>query len=557
MKILILTALIIITGIIYFAKLDTAPEGALVDEPAFGYSAYSILTTGKDELNNSFPLVFKSYGDHKLPLYVYSLVPVIKIFGLNNFAVRFLSALSILLLIPLTYLLLRLFMKSKKIILLATSFFALSPFAILMSRFGREASMGLLMYAGGITAILYAAKTQKTRLYILSSVLFGLSWYSYLSYRLILILTLPVIIFFLIIYKKSSLKVNLLALIFLLIIIAPAFFGGSFLTGRLNQVGAIAYKGSSLEIFEKRAYCNTNNGGALCRLIANKAGVVGRQLVSGMIDAFSPQYLFLKGDAQLYVLNLDNYGQYFIVLLPFFYIGLVLLGKDGDHSSKFLRYSILLILPLSVLPAVVSGLGQKMRSAPFIYLCIIPVGLGLEWGYLKLKKYNRLKAEFTYPGILLSVLIISLISFQTDFYTFHISKYSVLYDSHIPPLIDYVKQFEGKEPIVFQPFFSDPLMYYAFYTKIPPIEYQTHTKYFPADELGFMHAKSYKNIFVSHLNSDTELQNTLSLPFIYITDKKLSAEQPLYIGHSHNGVHELVYVYEINDIKKINAQARN
>ena len=77
-----------------FYRLDSNPSSLYWEEAALGYDAYSILKTGKDFHGNFLPLVaFESFGDYKPSLYFYAAVPSIAIFGLNEFAVRFPSAL--------------------------------------------------------------------------------------------------------------------------------------------------------------------------------------------------------------------------------------------------------------------------------------------------------------------------------------------------------------------------------------------------------------------------------------------------------------------------------
>jgi len=64
---------IILLGIITrFYKLGEAPAGLYLDEAGQGYSAYSILKTGKDEFGKPFPIVFRSFVDFKTPVYIYS-----------------------------------------------------------------------------------------------------------------------------------------------------------------------------------------------------------------------------------------------------------------------------------------------------------------------------------------------------------------------------------------------------------------------------------------------------------------------------------------------------
>src|SRR3989339_575507 len=73
------------------------------DELALGYNAYSILQTGKDEYGKSFPIVFRSFGDYKLPVYVYLLAPFVQAFGVTALAVRLPSFIAGVLLIPVLY----------------------------------------------------------------------------------------------------------------------------------------------------------------------------------------------------------------------------------------------------------------------------------------------------------------------------------------------------------------------------------------------------------------------------------------------------------------------
>src|SRR6185369_10359962 len=74
--------------------LDKAPSGTLIDETHFGYIAYSLLKTGKDEHGTPWPLIFKGFGDQKLPAQVYILLPFIQLFGLSVTAIRLPSVLA-------------------------------------------------------------------------------------------------------------------------------------------------------------------------------------------------------------------------------------------------------------------------------------------------------------------------------------------------------------------------------------------------------------------------------------------------------------------------------
>lgn len=86
---LTLLFILLIGAVIRFYKLGKVPAGLYIDEAAQGYSAYSILRTGKDEFGMYFPIMFRSFTDLKTSIYAYLFVPWVPVLGLTSFAVRF------------------------------------------------------------------------------------------------------------------------------------------------------------------------------------------------------------------------------------------------------------------------------------------------------------------------------------------------------------------------------------------------------------------------------------------------------------------------------------
>src|SRR3990167_8742234 len=74
-------AILVLAGFLRMYRLGDIPNGLYQDETAIGYNAYSILQTGKDEYGKTFPLYFQSFGDWKLPVYIYVTVPSVAFFG--------------------------------------------------------------------------------------------------------------------------------------------------------------------------------------------------------------------------------------------------------------------------------------------------------------------------------------------------------------------------------------------------------------------------------------------------------------------------------------------
>src|SRR5258708_7732467 len=131
---------------IRFIDLTNVPPGLYIDEVSIGYNAYEILTTGKDEHGEKFPMAFRAFGEYKMPVYVYMTVASIALFGKNTFAVRLPAFLTGFLTVVFFYYLLKelialdkKFMPyhlTKAFLLLSTLLLALSPWHITFSRTG-------------------------------------------------------------------------------------------------------------------------------------------------------------------------------------------------------------------------------------------------------------------------------------------------------------------------------------------------------------------------------------------------------------------------------------
>src|SRR3990167_4283201 len=96
-------------------RITDPSRGFYQNEASFGYNAYSLLLTGKDEYGKSFPLILESFGDYKLAGFSYFLVPGVAILGLTEFAVRFSVLFESLLSLILVYLIVKFLSKNTKL----------------------------------------------------------------------------------------------------------------------------------------------------------------------------------------------------------------------------------------------------------------------------------------------------------------------------------------------------------------------------------------------------------------------------------------------------------
>src|SRR5258708_14650395 len=131
----ILVGIIVLAFVLRFYHLNSYPAFN-ADEASIGYDAYSLLQTGKDQHGNSWPIDFQSFNDYKPGLYVYIVLPFVKLLGLNEWAVRIPNAFIGVASVYVIYLLVKeLFGKERESLALVSALFlAISPWHIHFSR---------------------------------------------------------------------------------------------------------------------------------------------------------------------------------------------------------------------------------------------------------------------------------------------------------------------------------------------------------------------------------------------------------------------------------------
>ncbi len=156
----LLIIIVLLGAFLYLYKLDTNPPGIYLDEAGTGYNIYSILKTGKDEYGKFLPLAFRLFGSYTPPLYIYLSVPLMAIFGFSIFSTRLLSAISGIFAIYFFYFIIKELeiTKSKFTPIIATAFFAITPWLVYFSRVGYEQNLAFLFF---LISVLLIAKTIK------------------------------------------------------------------------------------------------------------------------------------------------------------------------------------------------------------------------------------------------------------------------------------------------------------------------------------------------------------------------------------------------------------
>lgn len=484
---LLLLALAVFTRLY---KLSEAPATLIIDEAHYAYISYSLLKTGKDEHGLSYPMVFKGFGDYKLPAQVYALLPFVSFFDLNNLAARLPAAISGILLVFVVYLLFLEWKFSKKAAFLAALLTLISPWTFILSRFAYEASLGLLFFSLALLFIFKARLKPNLQFFLLAALFFALSIYAYVIYKFIAVFfVLFFAVYFFFFSKKNKLKTGMF-LTFFSLLIAPFFFGQAANSNlaRFKQVGVFSNEQLIATVNENRHFCLQNYPKLLCYGIFNKPIVYSKELINDFIKSYSPEYLFIKGDENLTYMNVDDTGLFATFLLPLYLIGLAIFvykffNKKNKESKLFLLFLLsgLLIAPI---PAILSGV-QKIRiSALFIF--ILPIFI-MAYEFLN----EKLTKKFCFDLLLLVLCLISLSTYFVNFISVHASKKDFYYDSFAKDIFAFTDEYMDKnevDEVIIQSFFSDPLMYYAYYQKIEPSYYQSEVVLDQSEGSGFQHA---------------------------------------------------------------------
>jgi 4-amino-4-deoxy-L-arabinose transferase-like glycosyltransferase len=178
---------LIVGAFFRFSKLGSSPSGLYVDEASIGYSAFSVLKTGRDEYGKTLPILFRSFSTFQSPVYTYLTVPFIYLFGLSPFSTRLPSALFGTLSIILIYFIAKqLFLESNsnddtkektletEIFAQCAAFFmAISPWHIQYSRTAYESNIALFFLLLGSLMFFYALR--RPWLFTFSFVFYGIS----------------------------------------------------------------------------------------------------------------------------------------------------------------------------------------------------------------------------------------------------------------------------------------------------------------------------------------------------------------------------------------------
>lgn len=446
------------------------PAGFSADEAGQGYAAYSILKTSKDEWGQFLPLAPRSYGDYRAPLYTYLTIPSVAVFGLSEFAVRLPAVIfGTLAVLAVYFLVLELFGKhADRIALLSAFLLAISPWHISLSRGAFEPNLPTLLLPLAVWAFLKGLENKKYMVF--SGLIFGLSLFSYYSARVIA----PVLLVSLIIWKipksqwiafskKHLIAVGIFA-VFLLAVIITSLQGGN---TRATDVAIFSPTGGWSAVADRRYEAVLLDfPDTLARVFSNKITYVVGQYVNNYLSYLSPQFLFTNGAGESTYGMTSGVGLLYLIELPFFVYGLILLAKSQmGFAGKLLIFWLL----ISFIPAALAkGPGYAAnRSA----LAMPVIQIIAAVGALALLKRQKL-----FKGYII-ILLVSLVFFLESYF-FHAPAQNSRYMSYgWRDAIEYIGTVEGDySQIYVSKRFSEPQIFVAFFKQMDTGLVQTESQ---------------------------------------------------------------------------------
>jgi hypothetical protein len=324
------------------ARLDRVPPGLHPDEACNGYDAYSILTTGRDHHGDFLPIVFQGFGDFRMALFNYSLVPLVAAFGLKTAVVRLGAALWGIVDLTAATLLAGL-MLGWPGAAAAALFCALSPWHFPMSRYGIEATAASAVISLALVCFFLWLRGRRPRWLLLSAAIWGLSFYTYSITKLFtpLMIALLALLYWRELKQARSMALAALGIAVLVVLPQGILF--------LLHSGRLALRFTDLSLFGYMAAC-PHCDPTLSHLGSDSFINRIENLGASWISYFTPAYLFLRGDTgdhwTLY--RPPGFGQLLPEEAPL--IALALLGLAATRRR---RIGLLLIgwLAIAAMPA--------------------------------------------------------------------------------------------------------------------------------------------------------------------------------------------------------------
>jgi len=475
-------------------QIASSPPGLYSDETSYGYNAYSLLKTGKDEYGKSWPMTFKSFGDFKPPMTAWLTIPSIAVFGLNEFSVRLPSVLAGTITVLIVYFLANEILPNKKLSIInyqlsigdiAALLLAISPWHLHFSRTSMLVAIEAMFVSLGL--LLFLKSLKKSIWLYFSALSFAAAIYTYYGSRVTVILLtfLQIIIFHKKLWqmRKHVIGAMIVGIIALLPLAISFIQTPETLTGRARTISVFYDPGVRAKLWYSRSIDNS-------RFFHNKPYYYFRDIARRYLQHFSFNFFVRTGDTTP-PFDIPNMGIVYIADIIFVFYGVFLAVCNRTNKS------IALLGYLFISP-VVASFTFITPAANRAFNMVIPWTIFTSLGIVTVLSHWK---KFPFR-LLLTVCYLLLFSY-------YLYQYYVRMPLDMPhkwhygrrELVEKISQLEGKyNQIVFSNREGPAYIWLLFYQQYNPDKYRDTMKVDEQfDELGWLHIKSFdKYVFPRH-----------------------------------------------------------
>lgn len=518
---LLLVAVFVIAFFLRFNMLGAIPLGLQQDETSIGYNAYSILQTGRDEHNESFPLYFKAFGEYKLPVSIYITTFFIQLFGLTAFAVRFPFALFGSLSVVILYFFVKDLVRNKQHLkllpLIATTFFAFNPWHIHFSRGAFEVTIALFFLLLG-TLLFFWSLQKKSYFFLFSVFCFIVALYTYNTARLFVPLWFVFLVY---LYRKELLakpkQLFILSSGIGILLLVPFLFSFFSKGGLQSAHGTLLFSSSASQapLLEFRSYLIALPP-IITKIFFNSLFLSLWQYINNIFSYFSVSYFFVQGSAHGNH-GIGNVGQFYLFEFIFIIIGIISLIKEKlRFRIDFFIWTFLVI----VIAAATREVPQATRS----FFLVVPFTIFSAYGFIFLLKKILILKNTSVKNIVLVFgafyIFYNLFFYFSSYYIRFPILYAKSWRAEDKTIAEYIMQNQNKyDSIIFDTNSGYIFSSLLFYTKYPPLKFQKSAVWDTDDSEGFSKLLSFDKFIFKDVDWSKDIQKDKTL-IVTSNDKK-------------------------------------
>lgn len=451
--VLLFVVVVVLSFFLKIYKLGQIPVSLYWDETAMVVDAKSIAQTGKDMHGNSWlQAMFPSYGDYKLPVYIWLASISVRIFGVSEFSLRLVSVLfgtaqMLVLMILGQKLLSRIKLeKSEKYvfslsILIITT---ITPWIFHFSRVSFEGFVGQFFVTLSMLCLLFTDK--RKWMWMLVVITGALAVYSYYSVRFVWPVLLLISIFL-----PTSKKITqqswvskisfviwpLLAGILWLACLIPLFTSPHYQASQTFRLSTPSILNEEKFIIQSNQLREVAGNGVISRVVYHRNVLKLRAVLQQYAEHLNPTFLFLQGDQNLRH-GTGTAGLLLLASSPFLVIGIFYLWQRERRVLFFL----VIWWMIGILPAAIPlSSPHALRSLNSLSPLLLFTSIGLFLTILKLSMIKLQKVEWWVSLFLVLFLGVNSVSFFHDYFSHYNLRSASQWQAGYKKLALYIDQY--------------------------------------------------------------------------------------------------------------------